>query len=164
MYSSQQAWKLCCGSLLCFATAVGGYYLGFQRGCSSALANADDSIVISEAYPVGDLVIPWSPEGLDVRGNFESLIYTMRQNVRPATWDVVHGLHADEDSLSLVVTQTKAGHEEVKVLLGQLRSLHERYTGHVENGTCGYCGKAPLPEVGQRCSGCCIPRHDPPSA
>ncbi len=164
MYSSQPAWRLCCSILLCCAMTAGGYYLGLQNGRGSSLADANDSIVICQSYPVSDLVVSWNPEEQDVRGNFEVLLGTVRQHVTPETWDAVHGVHADEDSLSLVVTQTTAGHEEVKDLLGQLRSLHGMYTGRVENSTCGYCGEAPLPEVGQRCTGCSIARHDPPSA
>lgn len=163
MYRSQRAWKLSLSILLCAVVAAVGYYAVDRNGRDIAQGSVNGPAVITESYPVRDLVVSWNPHEIDIDGNFESLIDTMKENVVPGTWNDAHSLHADRDSLSLVVAQTKAGHDEVKELLRQLRSLHDMYRTRADNGTCGYCGKASLPEIGHRCPNCSIARYDPPA-
>ena len=63
-------------------------------------------------------------EGVD----FTGLVDLITTTVEPGTWDLDGGagrLHGEENTLSLVIRQTPAVHEQIVDLLGQLRKLQD---------------------------------------
>ena len=151
--------KFLAASLLAMAAATCGYFLGYQHGDGSIGYNTS---VTNVTYPVRDLVVSWDPK--DTEPDYDGLTNAIQTYVLPDSWNATHSIKTDRKLMSLVVSHTKHGHEEVATLLSQLRSLHDVYTDRAKEGRCGHCGKASLPNAGERCTRCSITRHDPPAA
>ncbi len=155
-------WKSLVASLLAVVVASCSYFAGYQHGNRSAGDDIDDTSVTSVTYPVRDLIVSWDPERTEPE--YASLIQYIQSEVLRDSPNATHSIKADKKLMSLVVTHTKHGHEEVATLLSQLRSLHDQYTRRTNAGKCGCCGDASLPPIGDRCTGCGYVRHDPPQA
>jgi general secretion pathway protein D len=75
--------------------------------------------------------VPFGPGGMGggVQPDFESLIELVTSTIQPETWREAGGtqgeVKAHESTLSLVITQTQAVHEQIEDLLTQLRQLQD---------------------------------------
>ncbi|QDV74910.1 hypothetical protein Spa11_31190 [Botrimarina mediterranea] len=151
--------KSLAASLLAVVAASSGYFVGYQH--AGGLLGKDTSVT-SVTYPVRDLVVSWDPK--DTEPDYDGLTNAVQTYVLPDSWNATHSIKTDRKLMALVVSHTKKGHEEVATLLSQLRSLHNVYTSRTKAGVCGHCGNGSLPNIGERCRRCEIPRHDPPAA
>ncbi|MCE9607579.1 MAG: hypothetical protein K8U03_22045, partial [Planctomycetia bacterium] len=75
--------------------------------------------------------IPFGPGGMGggVRPDFDSLVDLMTSTIEPETWREAGGTQGEvkhhTSTLSLVITQTQAVHEQIEDLLNQLRQLQD---------------------------------------
>lgn len=160
MFHPKKLLRFSLGMMLFVVLWISGYLGGYKVGYDVAYKGIDNQIVVAESYPVADLVLSWDPKLK--QPDFDSLISLIKSSVMAEYWDGRRGVWADPDSLSIVVAQTKSGHEEVNELLGQLRRNLQVYTARTRINKCGHCGKGELPELGQPCTICNRTRHDPP--
>jgi hypothetical protein len=89
--------------------------------------------LITAVYPVADLVLPPDAPAdyaTDRSGaswaDFDSLIDLITSSVQPTTWDEVGGpgsVAPFENNMTLVISQTEEGHEEIAKVLRTLRSV-----------------------------------------
>ena len=88
-------------------------------------ASDNDQVVLTKVYPVGDLVLPrpgggkWRILGADRGG---------RATGGPNGWDETGGMGVGGEfrpSLSLVIAQTDAVHDEIEKLLAEMRRARE---------------------------------------
>ncbi|MBL9081372.1 MAG: hypothetical protein JNK76_06170 [Planctomycetales bacterium] len=75
--------------------------------------------------------VPFGPGGMGggVQPDFDSLIELMTSTIEPETWREAGGTQGEvrphHSTLSLVITQTQAVHEQIEDLLNQLRQLQD---------------------------------------
>lgn len=88
--------------------------------------------LIAMTYPVADLVVPLPSLSRQARAqsavDFHTLITLITNTVEPESWDEVGGsgsIKPFETTLSLVIRQTREGHEQIADLLGQMRRLQD---------------------------------------
>ncbi|MBX3451116.1 MAG: hypothetical protein KF777_16240 [Planctomycetaceae bacterium] len=109
-----------------------------------AMTVGDEAVVITSpdranpllvmTYPVADLVVPipdpTKPQSLPTDAgktlevNQENLMSLIRSTIDPNSWDHVGGrctMKFFSQTLSLVIRQTQGNHDEIAILLGQLR-------------------------------------------
>ena len=106
---------------------------GLQRPASQAFAQVDDrSASLANGSRGSFGVLPGNQQnglaGGGVQADFQPLIDLLTATVAPETWDTVGGegtVSQFDQTLSLVIRQTQAVHDEIADLLNQLRRLQD---------------------------------------
>jgi hypothetical protein len=112
-----------------------GRSVRFPGALATETSRVAKSEVYAQTYSVADLVRPDKPPGAQTTANFDPLIDLITETVLPSSWDDVGGdayVQAFPPNLSLVVCQTKVGHEQVALLLSVLRRLRKTEKSNVE--------------------------------
>ncbi|HEV3026900.1 MAG TPA: hypothetical protein VG457_04965, partial [Planctomycetota bacterium] len=100
---------------------------GLGRPAGQAFAQVDDPARRSNAGLGGNSDNP-GPRGGGAQADFNSLMNLITTTIQPDSWDEVNGpgsVMSYRTTLSLVIRQTQAVHEEIADLLGQLRRLQD---------------------------------------
>jgi hypothetical protein len=99
-----------------------GYLLGFARGAREV----KPAIVYAVTYDVSDLVNPSKGSNGEAATDYSGLIKLVTTTVEPHSWQSAGG-HCDiapySTNLSLVISQTKEGHQSVNTLFEQIVQL-----------------------------------------
>lgn len=97
----------------------------------------NQNTLITETYPVADLVIPLPRKvissGYDTaerQARFEPLIELIKQNITPEDWEDAQNrggyfIVPDEKTLSLIIRHTRNGHDQIIKLLEKLRAIQD---------------------------------------
>lgn len=103
-----------------------GRRTGFDAGNRSGFAAGLQAKVYPKAYRVSDLVLPAPTVGM---ADFQSLMDEIQREVQPTSWEVSGGpatLAPYPLNLSLVVSQTERGHDELQDYLAAKRDRASR--------------------------------------
>ena len=102
-----------------------GYLLGFARGARETKAPVEYAVT----YDVSDLVTPSTGSNGNATADFSGLINLVTTTVEPHSWRTAGGaceVVPFATNLSLVISQTKKGHQSVKSLFEELRKVIEK--------------------------------------
>ena len=102
-----------------------GYLLGFARGARET----KPSVVYTMTYNVSDLVSPSTGRNGKATADYSGLINLVTTTVEPQSWGTAGGdceIAPFETNLSLVISQTKEGHQSVTALFDEVRKVIEK--------------------------------------
>jgi hypothetical protein len=106
-----------------------GYLLGFARGAREV----KPSVVYTVTYDVSDLVNSSTGSNGKATADYSGVIKLITTTVEPHSWQSAGG-HCDivpfTTNLSLVISQTKEGHQSVNTLFEEVRKFTEKAQQH----------------------------------
>lgn len=116
------------GTLLFLMLCLGGYLTGYRLGedekQTQAQQVAHNTVIYSQVYDVGDL-LSFDPHARAQASDFDDLIFLILTTVASETWVENGGPSAEirpfPTNKSIVVSNTRAVHDEIADLLEQLR-------------------------------------------
>ncbi len=136
------------GTLVFMVFCVAGFFAGYRWGHETWREDHGLNAVSTKWYRVSSLVSQdRAAEELD------QLVRLIQQSAGSWPQDK-HYITVSHDDQSLMIKQTRDGHDQVKSFLDQLMAANARFRTRIHQGQCGYCGHHPAPEAGTACGNC----------
>lgn len=146
------------GTLVFMVFCVAGFFAGYRWGHETWREDHGLNAVSTKWYRVSSLV---SRDG--GAKELDRLVRLIQRSAGSWPRDK-HYITVSHSDKSLMIKQTREGHDQVKNYLDQLMAANYRFQTRIHQGQCGYCGQDPAPEPGTACRTCKHVREQETSA